>query len=206
VPISSYQTTYESFTLQTSRPYSIATNTSVPIVATSDVYLLVSLDLKRLRVSLQILRNASTYFSNLFGPNFAEGQNLSSSDLKDVLMPDDDARAMETICNIIHLRNDAVPLSLAPEEVFEIAVAANKFDCASAVKFASILWLKTSVTEVQVVSELAHLMDAAYILDNGDSFGEITLAMMMRHKESYLPLAKHLLKFVPWEVLTSVPA
>jgi len=54
---------------------------------------------------------------------------------------------------------------------------------------------------VQAVSDLAHLMGAAYILDNGDAFGEITLAMMMRHEESYLPLAEHLLNFVPREVL-----
>ncbi|KAF1828818.1 hypothetical protein BDW02DRAFT_562336 [Decorospora gaudefroyi] len=122
-------------------------------------------------------------------------------------MPDDDARAVETICNIIHLRNDAVPLSLAPKEVFEIAVAADKFDCASAVKLASIFWLKTSGTEVQVVSELALLMSAAYILDNVDAFGEITLAMMMmRYKESYLPLADHLFNFVLWEVLFMLEA
>lgn len=68
-------------------------------------------------------------------------------------------------------------------------------------KLASNSWLKTTGTEVQVVSKLAHLMGAAYILDNGDAFGEITLAMMMRHEESYLPLAEHLLNFVPWEVL-----
>jgi hypothetical protein len=102
---------------------------------------------------------------------------------------------------IIHLRHDAVPLSPASEEIFKVAVAADKFDCASAVKLASISWLKTSGTEVQVVLKLAHLMGAAYILDNGDDFGEITLAMMMQHKESYLPLAEHLLKFVPWEIL-----
>jgi hypothetical protein len=179
----------------------MATDTSVPIAADGDVYLLVGLDSKRLRVSSQILRNGSTYFSNLFGPKFAEGHNLSSSDPKEVPMLDDDARAVETICNIIHLRNDAVPLSPAPKEVFEIAVAADKFDCASAVKLASNFWLKASGTEVQVVSELAYLMGAAYILDNGDAFGDITLAMMMRHKESYLPLAEHLLNFVPWEVL-----
>jgi hypothetical protein len=117
------------------------------------VYLLVGPDSKRLRVSSQFLRNASTYFSNLFRPKFAEGQNVSSSDPKEVLMPDDDARAVEMICNIIHLRNDAVPLSLALEEVFEVAVAADIFDCALAVKLASISWLKTSGTEVQVVFE-----------------------------------------------------
>lgn len=113
------------------------------------MYLLVGPDLKPLRVSSQILRNASRYFSNLFGPNFAEGQNLSSSDPKEVLMPDDDAHTMGMICNIIHLSNDAVPLIPAPEEVFEVAVAADKFDCASAVKLASISWLKRSGTKLQ---------------------------------------------------------
>ena len=54
---------------------------------------------------------------------------------------------------------------------------------------------------MQVISKLAHLMGAACILDNGDAFDEITLAMVMQHKGSYLPLAEHLLNFVPWEVL-----
>jgi len=56
-------------------------------------------------------------------------------------------------------------------------------------------------TEVQVILKLVHLMGAACILDNGDAFDEITLVMVMQHKESYLPLAEHLLNFVPWEVL-----
>lgn len=176
-------------------------DTYVGIAPQGDVFLLVGPDAQRLRVSAVILGNASPYFSNLFGPHFAEGQNLSSSAPKDVPMPDDDAKAVDIICSIIHLRNDVVPLSLDPKEVFAVAVTAEKFDCANAVKLASMFWLKMSVVEVHAVEDLAYLMGAAYILDNGDAFAEITLAMMMRHKESYLPWAEHLLTFVPWEVL-----
>jgi hypothetical protein len=179
----------------------MTTDPYVAIAARGDVYLLVGPDAKRLLVSSQILRNASYYFSNLSGPSFAEGQDLSNNDPKEVPMPDDDAHAVETICSIIHLRNDVVPLSLGPKEVFDIAVTADKFDCANAVKLASMFWLKTSGVGVEAVSELAYLMGAAYILNNADAFGEITLAMMMRHKDSYLPFAEHLLSFVPWEVL-----
>jgi hypothetical protein len=177
----------------------MTTDTDGAIAAHGDVYLLVGPGPKRLRVSSHILRNASVYFANLFGPQFAEGQNLSSSDPKEVVMPDDDAHALETICNIVHLRNDAVPLHLGPKEVFEIAVTADKFACVTAVKLASTHWLKSS--GIEEISDLGYLMGAAYILDDADLFGEITLAMMMRYKESYLPLAEHLLSFVPWEVL-----
>ena len=115
-------------------------------------------------------------------------------------MPDDIANALEIICNIIHHRNDAVPEKLKPDEIFKIAIAADKFDCIVALKYATTLWLNPR--NVKDIFELGHLMAAAYILDNARAFDEITLLMLFHHKGSYLPLADEiagLIDFIPWK-------
>lgn len=117
-------------------------------------------------------------------------------------MPDDNAHALEIICNVIHLRNDAVPRSLSPKDIFEIAIAADKFDCVVALKYASAIWLNPK--GVENILELSYLMSAAYILDDAQAFGDITLSMMLNHKDSSLPLADQgagITDWVPWKVL-----
>ncbi|KAF2495477.1 hypothetical protein BU16DRAFT_390775 [Lophium mytilinum] len=166
----------------------------VEIARNGNVILVVGPRERRLQVCSTVLKNASKYFNAMFGPHFSEGQDLRVARPKEVPMPEDDANVLEILCNIIHHRNDAVPETLSGTEVFDVAVAADKFDCVVAIKHASTLWLNPR--EIQDVIELGHLMATAYILDNAQAFSEITLAMMLRHKESYLPLADE--ELVPW--------
>ncbi|KAK7178318.1 hypothetical protein PSPO01_15627 [Paraphaeosphaeria sporulosa] len=158
------------------------------IATNSDVILVAGPHKRRIQVCSFVLKNASKYFSNMFGPNFSEGQGLRVNRLKEILMPEDDANALEIICNILHLRNDVVPEALTPIEVLEIAVLADKFDCIVAVKHASTFWLNPR--ECQGITELGHLMAAAYILDNARAFSEITLSMILYYKDRYLSLAE----------------
>jgi hypothetical protein len=138
----------------------------------------------------------------MFGPHFAEGKDLKSDDPKEILMPDDNANALEAICNVIHLRNDAVPESLSPDDIFQIAITADKFDCVIALKHASTVWLNPK--GIEGISELGCLMVAAYILDNAQAFSDITLSMILHHTGSYLPLADEvigLIEFLSWKAL-----
>ncbi|KAH7344380.1 hypothetical protein BKA66DRAFT_434194, partial [Pyrenochaeta sp. MPI-SDFR-AT-0127] len=172
------------------------------IATNGDVILVVGPQGKKIRVCSFILQNASTYFRAMFGPHFAEGKDLKSNDPKEMLMPGDNANALEIICNIMHLQNDAVPQSLSPSDIFDIAIAADKFDSVIALKHVSTLWLKPK--GVESISELGYLMAAAYILDNAQAFSEITLSMVFCHTGSYLPLADQvigLIDFVPWKTL-----
>ena len=159
----------------------------VEIAINGNVILLVGPDKKQLQVCSSVLSNASKYFRNMFGPHFSEGQDLKADCLKEISMLDDDSNALEIVCNILHLRNDAVPEILSPIEVFNVAVVADKFDCVVAMKYASAHWLNPR--EIQDITELGHLMAAAYVLDNARAFGEITLSIILRHKGRYLSLA-----------------
>jgi hypothetical protein len=172
------------------------------IATNGDVVLVAGPHGKKIQVSSSALRTASTYFGAMFGPRFAEGQGLNSNGPKEILMPDDNANAVEVICNIMHFRNEAIPQSLSPTEVFEIAVAADKFNCVVALKHASAIWLNPD--GVKSITELAYLMAAAYIFDNAQAFSRVTLAMVLRHTGSYLPLAEQLIDlfdFVPGKIL-----
>jgi hypothetical protein len=176
--------------------------TKIEVATHGDVILVVGPHNKKIRVCSSVLNNASKVFSVMFGPDFAEGQNLDSHDPKEVPMPDDNAHALEIICNVIHLRNDVVPRSLSPKDIFEIAIAADKFDCVVALRYASAAWLNPK--GVENILELSYLMSAAYILDDAQAFGDITLSMMLDHKDSYLPLADQgagISDWVPWKVL-----
>lgn len=69
-----------------------------------DVYLVVE-EAVKLRVSTKMLSMASTVFRAMFSRTYAEGRKgFSASRPKTIELPEDDAMAMLTICNLIHFR------------------------------------------------------------------------------------------------------
>lgn len=164
---------------------------SAPLVAIADdgnVILVVGPDERRLRVSSASLANASKVFSRMFGPHFSEGNSLDDvgSGPKEVHMPEDDADAMEIICSMMHFRE--VPDVIEPGVMLLVAIAADKFDCRTVLQYISTIWLNPK--ESSNLTDLAHLMAAAYLLDNRKAFSRITSAMTFRHGGSYLILTE----------------
>ncbi|KAH6625532.1 hypothetical protein C7974DRAFT_455732 [Boeremia exigua] len=165
-----------------------SSTSTVDIADNSDVILIVGPKEKRLRVSSLSLANASKVFRSMFGPHFREGQKLgdSSSCIREVPMPEDNADAMEIICNIIHFRS--VPENINADLLLHAAIEADKFNCRNVVHHASTLWLNQA--ESKELIELAQLMASSYLLNNSRAFGQITLKMIFCHQGSYLPLAE----------------
>lgn len=119
----------------------------VDIVHDGDVVLLVGREdkeqkQKRIRVHSLVLRTASPYFAILLGPNFAEGQNLSSESPKDIPVHENDPTFLEIILNVIHFRTDAVPDPPDPALVLELAIATDKYDFIRALKLTFQSWLR----------------------------------------------------------------
>ena len=97
------------------------------IALDGDVVFLVGTEEKRLRV-YSLFKDTSKYFNALLGPHFSEGQNLGNKSLTEIPLLDDNAEAMAIIFNIIHGRNSVVRESPDPDEILQIAIAADKFD------------------------------------------------------------------------------
>tara|TARA_R110002003_G_scaffold848_4_gene21695 strand:- start:507 stop:1010 length:504 start_codon:yes stop_codon:yes gene_type:complete len=154
-------------------------DSTVKIAANGDVILVIDFHRRSIQVNSVVLGNASKYFNAMFGLNFSEGQDLKRSVIKEIPMPDDNAVALEVLFNIIHLRNHAVPEYLKPNEVFELAVVSDKFDCAILLKHASMQWLRPK-TATDIL-EMCNLMAATYILDNARAFMDTKWEMIFRY-------------------------
>jgi hypothetical protein len=130
-----------------------------------------------------------------FGPNFKEGQDIHIDSPKEVPMLEDNGGALATICKILHLRNDLVPESLTPDEVLQIAITADKFDCVMRLTVHMAKWLNPG--SVQDIYELGRLSVASYILNDVRAFGQLTYAMISRSTDSYIPLADEFNGHIP---------
>ena len=163
-----------------------SSNSVTDIAADGDVILVVGPERRKLRVHSLILKNASTVFNAMFGPHFKEGQGLGGACPKEIPLPKDSADALELICCVIHSRNDAVPDPPLSSGVLQVAIAADKYDCAVGLKFAGESWL--TYYDVKNTVELGRLMAAAYIFDSVHAFWKITLELIFHHEGSYLKL------------------
>jgi hypothetical protein len=103
------------------------------------------------------------------------------------------------MCAVIHHRNDMVPGKLGSAAILRVATAADKYDCISALAFASRTWLRLCETGAQ---DRMFLAAAAYLLRDAESFREITKSLVLDHDGSYLLLYDEEIESVmPWKVL-----
>lgn len=158
----------------------------INVAADGDVILVVGPEKVKLRVHSLFLKTASKPFSVLFGPDWQEGHNmLDRGGPVELLLPEDNARALKLICVIIHHQNKKVPQTLAAGDVLRVAVIADKYDCVDALKFASGNWLRPSKN---APGDLMLLTAAAYLFQNAQAFNEITRALILNYNGPYLAL------------------
>ena len=92
------------------------------------------------QVSSKVLSVASPVFKAMFGPRFLEGQDLNTTTPKRVSLPEDNAAAMTTLCNVVHHRHNSVRKVLALEQVVELATICDKYNCSEAFSLWSYNW------------------------------------------------------------------
>lgn len=70
----------------------------------------------------------------MLAPRFKEGRELAHSSTVEIPLPDDEPVPMVILCNIMHMRHDAVPRKLAADQIIRLAETCDKYACANAVK------------------------------------------------------------------------
>ena len=180
------------------------------IAPSGDTILVVGDRKTELQVHSFCMRTASKVFDAMFGPHFSEGQPSNGNHPKKIPMPDDNAAAMTTICNVIHHRNDLLPDVLQPSELPEIALAADKYDCVLVLKYVMIQWL--DFKEPITFFDLGSLLIAAYVFDNSDAFRRVAQKLITGFPCAYhslmqskygetIPLSIYC-KFIPfWQII-----
>ena len=162
------------------------------IASDGDVILVVGAPKSRFRVDSRCLSAASKVFKAMFSSKWSEGRDLSHSEPKHVALPEDDPFAIFVICCVVHHCNDKVPDSLAPQQLLEVAIAADKYDLSVALKYARPAWLNTakgSGPELPLVRDGYHLA-AAFAFKDPERFAKISFSLMVNHCGSYMALYK----------------
>jgi hypothetical protein len=164
------------------------TDASVDIATAGDVVFIVGPSQRRLKVYSLLVKNASAVFNVMLGPAFKEGHQLTQPGLTEILLPEDNAEAMQIVFNIIHGRNDAVSETLDAGMLLQVTIIADKYDCYVPLKFAMKAWLsRMSTTHPE---EAWTLTMTALILRRQEPFGQATSALILHHSGSYLGLTK----------------
>jgi hypothetical protein len=140
-----------------------------------------------------MLKNASTVFDAMFSPKFTEGKSLQRSGATPatVELPEDDAESMAAIFRVIHGRHDGLPVSMTFHQLVVLALAAEKYDCASCLFFAAEHWFNDfDAAKIRDANRLWELMVAAYLLDVPKAFSAFSLAVIFNHSDSFVTLAE----------------
>lgn len=157
-------------------------------------------DIIRLRVFSSILTRASKPFAAMFDGRFAEGESLSGSSPKKIKLVDDNPEAMRLLCNILHMQNDKLPHTLSSEQLIDIALLVDKYDCSRAVKLASSVWLQRAEAQLTTgtLEERLSAVAAAYLLDEPVAFRRITSSIVLNEADSLARLKDR-------ELMSSIP-
>ncbi|KAI5360718.1 Putative BTB/POZ domain-containing protein [Septoria linicola] len=138
-----------------------------------------------LRVHSLLLKMNSPVFRTMLGPDWLEGQqlaNISPATPGALSLPGDDPKAMQVLCFILHAQNDQLPSRPDSTNLLGLAKAADKYDCAQAVKFHAEAWL--SRTGVGTKRQAKDLLEITLLLDFPSYFSEFSDAVVKDTRQS----------------------
>ncbi|KAI8234128.1 hypothetical protein K4K57_001078 [Colletotrichum sp. SAR 10_99] len=171
------------------------TNAINNIAPDGDVIMVIGPKGKEFRLHSQILKAAFKVFKAMLGLNFAEGQQLLNNRIHNdpvkINLPEDDAYSMGTLFELIHYRHDVLS-SADADIVFDVALAADKYDLIRAVKYPiteamdRIVFTDDERGEEESMWKLAI---AASMFDYDPSFKKATQALVLLSLDGYIRLA-----------------
>ncbi|KAF8249220.1 hypothetical protein K440DRAFT_660452 [Wilcoxina mikolae CBS 423.85] len=115
-----------------------------------------SIEVTYLVSSIQ-LRSGSSYFRSMLGPHFAEGGKLRStttSNSRDSLLQvtaedEFDPTALATVLYVLHAKPQHIPRTVTSENLLEIAIICNYYDCAAAMRPWDEYWVNSASSVYQ---------------------------------------------------------
>lgn len=156
---------------------SISTNSgSTDIDPNGDVVLVV--EGTRLRVSSNVLGLASPVWKAMFRPDYAEGTSLSKGAPCVILLPEDKADALSTLCNILHHRIRSIEKKPTAASLEQLAIITDKYDCVDALSFYSGLHLTRLMGSTKATRDIGRLLYPACTFNYPPVFQQVTKAMV----------------------------
>ncbi|KAK4207055.1 hypothetical protein QBC37DRAFT_456712 [Rhypophila decipiens] len=110
---------------------------------------------------------------------------------KEIELPEDSPKAMDTISCVLHHQNDQVLESMGSDDLFNIAVHADKYDLIRALKLLITLWLTTSnPLYTSGMVDDGYRLTTAFIIRDSKNFARISVNLITQHAEPYSEIYK----------------
>lgn len=123
----------------------------------------------------------------------------TQSEAAEIMLSEDDATALKLLLLVVHHQNKRIPKRLAARTVLTVAIAADKYDCSSALHFASESWLRPDQSSME---DLVFPAAAAFRLGNATAFRGITKRMILGHSDPFtIILGADVLNETDWRIL-----
>lgn len=164
----------------------------VIVVEGGDIILALPQD-QFLQVSSVVLSYASPVFKALFGPRFKESSQVRSDvQPKEVALPEDDPVIMTDLCHLLHSQkpsNHNERGVSSPQELYALAVAADKYDCVHTISLQTEAMLSRFLAFRGTVKlsfqQMAYLIAAAASLNHGRHYYLFTKRLILDYYELY---------------------
>jgi hypothetical protein len=160
------------------------------IAPAGDIVLVVGTESRRLLVLSTVLKKSSKVFAALLGPKFLEGQISSSSQPKEISLPDDDATAMSDMCHLLH-NSQVKDLIESPsaDRILALAVAVDKYDCVDALQLEiqGLLGYPVIREDLCFTDCVKNLL-ASYLLQHSWTFKLLCRRAILQSKQTFMSL------------------
>ena len=152
---------------------------SMTEVVDQDGDVLVQTGNRDILVSSKILGLASPVFSAMLNSVFKEGQvSRSSQHPLNLPLPDDDPDALAGLFRAWHFSAQRDQLFPSIDTQLEMAVLADKYDCAISIQITGKYWLLTARDEIHNAATLWKLATVAFLLNLADGFSNFTATLI----------------------------
>ncbi|KAE9969894.1 hypothetical protein EG328_006630 [Venturia inaequalis] len=173
-----------------------------------DLRLVVGPDAHSIIVSSKILCVASTVFKEKLlvfkapdeagdrfvhdvSPGPVDGKMSEAEDLDTLLLPNDNAKAMILLCNILHFRSQEVPSAdeiSTGGRLFFFASMVHKYACINAVRPITVGWLSSQAVVESI--QMEKLLVISYRLEDAALFFSSSHELLLTSEDDFLRLKK----------------
>jgi hypothetical protein len=78
----------------------------------------------------------------MLSPKFNEGAQLSANNAVEIPLPDDDPKAMDTLCKVLHFQRESMTEQPSPTDLLTLARLADKYNCTGAIRDTAKQWIE----------------------------------------------------------------
>ncbi|KAI8294533.1 hypothetical protein K4K59_005030 [Colletotrichum sp. SAR11_240] len=171
----------------------------IDVAADGDIIMIVGPEQQKFRVYSIMLKSASKVFKAMLGPNFAEGRQLRNDSLHggitEIKLPEDNADGMSTIFYLLHHRADKITDSFPALVLFQIGVAANKYDLVIVLKHTIAGAIHRTINDGRELKDMS-MLDVWYLaitaacFDDPANFATLTHALVWHYGDAFVHLVE----------------